>query len=108
MTAYTPTHVGTKLIKAVPMTEVEYKEYLGWTMPPSEIDEPGYLVEYEPNATVSNVNGHLGYVTWIPKEVFDEAYRQLNTMSFSDALLMLERGKRVARSNWNGKDMFIF
>jgi len=29
-------------------------------------------------------------------------------MNFSDALRLLKAGKRVARSGWNGKDMFIF
>lgn len=29
-------------------------------------------------------------------------------MDFSEALLLLKSGKRVARSGWNGKGMFIF
>lgn len=30
------------------------------------------------------------------------------TMSFSEALDRLKSGKRVLRSGWNGKEMFIF
>jgi hypothetical protein len=29
-------------------------------------------------------------------------------MDFSDALKLIKSGSRVARSGWNGKDMFIF
>ena len=29
-------------------------------------------------------------------------------MNFSEALELLKEGKRVARSNWNGKGMFVF
>lgn len=29
-------------------------------------------------------------------------------MNFSDALLVVKAGGRVAREGWNGKDMFIF
>lgn len=30
------------------------------------------------------------------------------TLDFSDALLMLKKGFKVARKNWNGKEMFIY
>lgn len=29
-------------------------------------------------------------------------------MDFSDALYALKQGKKVCRSGWNGKDMFLF
>ena len=29
-------------------------------------------------------------------------------LSFSDALSLLKKNKKVARAGWNGKDMFIF
>lgn len=29
-------------------------------------------------------------------------------MDFSDALEMLKRGHKIARTNWNGKGMFLF
>ena len=29
-------------------------------------------------------------------------------MDFSSALLLLKEGRRVARVNWNGKNMFVF
>lgn len=33
---------------------------------------------------------------------------KLNGNSFSDALILIKQGKKVARKNWNGKEMFIF
>lgn len=108
MNAYTPTHIGQKLIKAVPMTRAQYNEYRGWCQPDNENgSDKGYLVEYEPD-TKPNVPGHFGYVSWTPKDVFDQAYRPLDSMTFGDALLMLKRGQRVARSGWNGQNMFVF
>ena len=32
----------------------------------------------------------------------------INTFNFSEALFALKRGDKVARSGWNGKDMFVF
>jgi hypothetical protein len=29
-------------------------------------------------------------------------------MNFSEALELIKQGKKLARENWNGKDMFIF
>lgn len=48
------------------------------------------------------------YHSWSPVGVFEDAYQPLNAMSFGHALVQLEGGERVARSGWNGKDMFIF
>ena len=32
----------------------------------------------------------------------------LQTLSFSDALSELKRGKRITRRGWNGKNMFLY
>ena len=32
----------------------------------------------------------------------------MNTLTFGDALIALKEGKKVARSGWNGKGMFLF
>lgn len=29
-------------------------------------------------------------------------------MTFSEALELIKQGKKLARENWNGKDMFVF
>lgn len=77
------TYIGTKIIQATPMVGAN--------------GQYGYQVVYED-----------GYTSWSPKEVFDRAYRKTDAMTFGDALIMLEAGKKVARAGWNGKGMFLF
>ncbi len=61
-------YIGTKLIKAEPMTRGAYNEYRGWQIPKDENPEDeGYLVKYSDN-----------YVSWSPKEVFESAYLEVN------------------------------
>lgn len=67
-------HVGTKEIFAVPMSRAEYNLYRGWELPADEDgSDAGYLVEYRDGGKV-NVEGHPGYVSWSPKDVFDKSY----------------------------------
>ncbi|MGI5947745.1 MAG: Gp49 family protein [Lachnospiraceae bacterium] len=57
-------YIGTKLVKAKPMTRGEYNNFRGWQIPENENPEDkGYLVEYSDS-----------YLTWSPKEVFEKAY----------------------------------
>ena len=101
-------YIGTKLISAEPMTRAEYNVFRGWELPADEngADE-GYLVEYldggKPNTTT-----HAGYVSWSPKEQFDNAYRKTTSMPFGLAVEAVKKGHKVARSGWNGKGMFLF
>lgn len=48
-----------------------------------------------------------GYVSWSPKEVFEEAYRLTDGMSFGLAIEAAKRGERVARKGWNGKNQYV-
>ena len=109
--AFSATHIGQKLIKAIPMTRQEYNDFRGWALPENELslgNDGGYMVEYEPNKTsIPNVEGFQGYISWSPKAVFDDAYKSLDAMSFGDAITMLKRGEKVARKGWNGKGMFL-
>ena len=101
-------YIGTKLINAEPMTRAEYNVFRGWELPADEngADE-GYLVEYldggKPNTTT-----HTGYVSWSPKEQFDNAYRKTTGMPFGLAVEAVKKGKKIARAGWNGKGMFLF
>ena len=64
---------------------------------PQEKDgQPGYAVKYDD-----------GYVSWSPQAVFDAAYQTIESMSFGHALVALKAGHTVARSNWNGKGMWL-
>lgn len=101
-------YIGTKLIKAMPMTRKEYNDFRCWQLPADENGEDeGYLVEYldggKPNTTQ-----FAGYISWSPKEQFDNAYRETSGMSFGLAVEALKLGKKVARAGWNGKGMFLF
>ena len=89
-------YIGTKTIKARPMTRGEYNRYKGWEMPKNEIAaEEGYLVEYSD-----------GYVSWSPKKQFEEAYRECDNMTFGLAIEALKKGMKVARKGWNGKQQY--
>lgn len=59
-------YVGVKLIEAQPMTRGDYNKYRGWIIPENENpNDEGYLLKYSDE-----------YVSWSPKQVFDEAYRE--------------------------------
>lgn len=60
-------YIGTKVIKAEPMTVTE-AQVLGVEIKPATIEENGYLVEYKD-----------GYKSWSPKSVFDETYKPAET-----------------------------
>lgn len=94
-------YIGTKLIKAKPMTRGEYNAYRGWKIPEDENPEDdGYLVVYVDSDD---------YVSWSPKDIFDRAYRSCDGgMTFGGALELLKMGFKVARKGWNGKGMFIY
>jgi hypothetical protein len=102
------THIGTKLVKLLPMTRAEYNEYRGWKLPGNEngLDE-GYLVEYADGGKPNDPR-HDGYISWSPKEEADAAYRPADGMSFCLAMEALKKGLKVARAGWNGKGMFVY
>lgn len=93
----TKRYIGTKIIDARPLTLGPYNTYRGWQIPEGEDpSREGYLVIYPD-----------GYESWSPKEIFDEAYRLCDAMTFGLAIEAMKKGKKVARAGWNGKDMFI-
>ena len=88
--------IGTKVIMAEPMTMVEAQKVLGREIKPATVEEDGYLVEYKD-----------GYKSWSPKSVFDEAYHEVGSLNFGDAIVLLKNGFAVRRKGWNGKGSFI-
>ena len=100
-------YIGTKVINAKPMNRLDYNEFRDWQLPHDENGkDEGYLVEYldggEPNTA------HFkGYVSWSPKIQFEAAYKESGKLSFSDALVYLKQGLKLARTGWNGKSMYI-
>ncbi len=57
------TYIGAKIIKARPMSAYQFAE-ANKKPSPAASDVPGYQVTYPD-----------GYVSWSPKDVFEEAYR---------------------------------
>jgi hypothetical protein len=100
-------YIGTKQVAAREMTREEYNFYRGWKLPDDEegTDE-GYLVEYLDGGTPNHVE-HGGYISWSPKEQFDNAYRELTDLTFGLAIEALKSGRKVARKGWNGKGMWL-
>lgn len=87
------TYIGTKVIKATPMTSDDAWR-AGYRI--SGYDSDGYEVEYED-----------GYRSWSPKAAFDAAYRKCSAMTFGLAIEALRKGKKVCRQGWNGKGLSI-
>jgi len=99
-------YIGTKLINAIPMTRLEYNNFRGWLLPEDEeATDDGYLVEYLDGGK-PNTDEYDGYVSWSPKEQFDNAYRRVTECSFGLAVEAMKNGMKAARTGWNGKGMF--
>ena len=54
-----------------------------------------------------NVTYADGYKSWSPKDVFEEAYRPADGLTFGLAIEALKKGLQVARAGWNGKGMWL-
>lgn len=102
-------YVGTKLVKARPMTRGEYNALRGWEVPGDEDPaDAGYLVEYVDGGRANHPE-FKGYISWSPADVFERTYKATpGLMNFGHALVMLKHGEKVARAGWNGKGMFLF
>ena len=76
-------YIGSKIVAARPMSRQEYNEYRGFTLPDNEdgTDE-GYLVEYLDGGK-PNHSDHTGYISWSPKQQFDNGYHVIPDISGS-------------------------
>ena len=100
-------YIGTKMIKAEPAYRywmesgekviVAHDEDTPNKVKDATACDDGYKVIYPD-----------GYVSWSPKEVFEEAYRPTDGMNFGLAIEAAKQGARIARKGWNGKDMYVF
>lgn len=89
-------YIGTKIVKAMPMTIIEAQKVLGREIKLATKEADGYLVEYKD-----------GYMSWSPKSVFDDAYRKLGEMDFGKAIEALKSGLAVRRKGWNSNGLFV-
>ena len=61
-------YVGTKIIKAVGMSENDFgRKYKGTTPTDNDDNRSGYMVEYPD-----------GYKSWSPSPTFEDAYREVS------------------------------
>jgi hypothetical protein len=89
-------YTGTKHIQATPMSRIQYNRYRGWELPADENgQDDGYLVEYAANkSSKPNQPGHEGYISWSPKDVFEESY-------FEDEEATTPSGKSLHNTDTN-------
>lgn len=100
-------YVGIKGLVALPMSRGEYNTYRGWATPANENPaDDGYIVEYV-DGGAPNDPRHTGYISWSPKDVFENSYSKSGALSFSEALWLMQRGERLSRAGWNGKDQWV-
>lgn len=93
-------YIGTKMIQARTMTRAEYNDYRGWQLPDNENgNDSGYLVEYQDGGKPNDIR-HKGYISWSPREQFENAYRETSGLTFGHALEALKRGDKVQRKGW--------
>lgn len=90
-------YIGTKIIQAVPAVRIDGVIYTyDEPIPRAMNREDGYKVIYPD-----------GYVSFSPKNVFEEAYRPTDDMSFGLAIEAAKKGHKIARRGWNGKNQYI-
>ncbi len=96
-----------KKVTATLMNRLDYVLYREWELPDDEngADE-GYLVEYIDGGKPNHPK-HNGYISWSPKEQFDNGYTEVTEQfSFGKAVELMRSGQKVARTGWNGSGMY--
>ena len=92
-------YIGTKIIEAEPVVRLdgEVIQPADFTIPKDVTTvEEGYRVRYPD-----------GYESWSPKDVFEEAYREIDGMNFGLAIEAAKKGAKITRRGWNGKGMWV-
>ena len=96
-------YIGTKLVEAEPAYRVsnDRAHHIIVTNPADAFInypqvEVGYRVRYQD-----------GYESWSPKDVFEEAYRRTDAMTFGMAIEAARKGRKIARKGWNGKGQYV-
>ena len=96
-------YIGTKIIEAEPAFRVSNDGYNNHITTDARdaftnfaVVEDGYRVRYQD-----------GYESWSPKDVFEEAYRRTDSMSFGLAIEAAKAGHKIQREGWNGKGQYV-
>lgn len=85
------------------------EKYIGIKIIDAECgNAPKQFGEYKKGTPGMKVVYGDGYTSWSPQDVFDNAYRRIDNMTFGLAIEAMKKGFKVARKGWNGKGMFIY
>lgn len=95
-------YIGTKVVRATPMSKFEYNEQHARSI--AGDDAEGYLVHYQ---NAQGIFEEKGYFSWSPKDVFEEAYKATDGMTYGLAVEAKKKGLKVARSGWNGAGQWV-
>lgn len=91
MTQAATTYIGTKVIRATPMSRLDYNTLRGWDLPSDENgDDAGFLVEYMDGGQANHPD-YAGYISWSPSAVFNAAYIPAQGEYPTDAPAFLQR-----------------
>ena len=118
-----PQYVSHKTVCALKITDVAYAtnqpgahlhhDTVG--VPPIAVDSD-YLKKHMPLAGGYYVRYEDGYESFSPAQAFESSYTKMNSgeiatpnvnMSFGQAIEELKAGRKVWRSGWNGKGMWL-
>jgi len=101
-------YIGTKIVRAKPMSRQAYNDLRGWKLPAYEVGtDAGYLVEYVDGGK-PNHKDFAGYVSWSPAAQFDAAYQTCEqSMDFGMAIRAMKLGAKVARTGWNSAEPWL-
>ena len=96
-------YIGTKLIEAEPAYRVRNPggDYQITT------DAREAFTNFAEVEDGSRVRYPDGYESFSPKQVFEEAYRPTDGMSFGLAIEAAKKGMKIARAGWNGKNQHV-
>lgn len=97
-------YIGVKMVEAEPALRLDDGKGNVRIRPlrSNPIPEPGDAVDMGYKVVYSD-----GHESWSPLDVFEEAYRPANGMTFGLAVEALKLGLPVARKGWNGKGIYL-
>ena len=117
----TKMYVGTRRVKATPMSRQDYNNLRGWKLPDDEdgTDE-GYLIEHTDGGNPNTLD-YEGYVSWSPKDTFDSAHTETEDLigsvstgdmgrvfDIGDVPKMLVDKRELVRQGWDDSKECIY
>jgi len=90
--------ISINMVEAFEMSRKDYNIYRNWELPKDENgDDKGYLVELF-NIREPNHPDHAGYISWLPKEVFEKIYHKAEGISFGLTIEIIKLNQRLCRT----------